>query len=73
MQTPTLADGIAILALAADVISGRLTNPVDISRRLAGIALNLLPVDELKQHLDDEARARVDLVADGVEAAKFGG
>ena len=38
MKTPTLADGISILTLAADVISGRLSNPVDISRRLVNFS-----------------------------------
>lgn len=67
-----ISSGLALLALAADLIAGRLIDPIEISRRLAGLALDLVPVDLLREHLTETARARADTIADAVEGAKFG-
>ncbi len=42
-------------------------------RVLIGLILDLIPHQEAKIYLDDEARKRAELAADIAEAAKFSG
>jgi hypothetical protein len=51
---------------------GREVTPVEIARSLFSLALALIPHEEAKALLDDEARKRVDLLSDAAELAKFG-
>jgi hypothetical protein len=46
--------------------------PLEIARSLFSLALALIPHEEAKALLDDEARKRVDLLSDAAELAKFG-
>lgn len=68
---PTLAQSLEVAALGIDLASGKLTDPVEIGRRLAHVALDVVPVDELKGYLDDEAAKRADAIADVAEALKL--
>lgn len=70
---PTLADGLALMDLAREIISGRMADQATIARTLIGLALDHAPVAELAPYLTDEARRRDDLAADLASAAKFGG
>ena len=47
--------------------------PADAARTLVGIGLAFVPVEDLRQYLDEEARKRAEAVADAAEALKFGG
>ena len=71
MRTPDLGDGLELMSLAYDVISGKETTPMGIGRRLAGIAVNFIPVDELRAYLTEAAQKRDDIAVDLVEDAKF--
>jgi hypothetical protein len=44
--------------------------PSDVARSLVSLALEFVPVDELRLHLTDEAERRADIAADLAEAAK---
>ncbi len=67
------------LALAQRLISVLLTeagkllgmSDVDKARALIGAALEILPVDQLKTHLDASARLAADAAADFAENVKF--
>ncbi|MCL2724771.1 MAG: hypothetical protein FWD69_10080 [Polyangiaceae bacterium] len=62
-----------LATLVASVLSGRLSEPGEISRRLVELGLDLVPVEELRQYLVEADRARAERLADLAEAAKFGG
>lgn len=68
----TLGQGLQILALASDVISGRLNDKLELARRLAYLGLDLAPVDDLKGLLTEEARKRDEIAVDIAEDIKFG-
>lgn len=61
-----------IASLAGDVASGVAETAPTIARRLVAIALSLVPVDDLKTFLSEEARKLDDTLADVAEEAKFG-
>ncbi len=65
-----VVERLAELILAA--LRGAVPTVVDIARALLGIALDFVPVDELRTYLDEEARARVDRQVDAIVTAKFG-
>ncbi len=68
----TLVQGIALLDFARKVLAGDVTDPVEISRALVGLALDLAPVEDLKAYLTDAARQRDDAIVDAAEAIKVG-
>lgn len=45
--------------------------PEGVVRAIVGLLLDLLPHEEAKLYLDEEARKRADLAADALEAVKF--
>lgn len=47
-------------------------SPLDIARVLIRLVLDLLPHDQAKQVLDEEAVKRANVVADAAEDVKFG-
>lgn len=59
--------------LAAGVIEGADPNPAYIVRQLLGLGLELVPVDELRAHLDAVAAARIDTEVDAEMEAKLAG
>lgn len=69
----TLAQGIALLDVSRKVLSGELTDPVQLSRALVGLALDLAPVEELAPYLTEEARRRADAAVDILEAVAVSG
>lgn len=69
MNVPGIA--IKVVRLAADIIDGSIPSPSEIARSLVGIGLDLVPVEELRGHLDAAAVARAEAAADAAEAIKF--
>lgn len=67
----TLEQIAALVQLAADVEEGKLSDPKQIGKALADLALDLLPVDELRAHLDASGQVAADVTADVLEVAKF--
>lgn len=63
--------GIQLARLAADALEGEVT-PADAARRVVAAGLALVPIEELRQYLDEEARQRVEGIADAAEGLKFG-
>ena len=70
--TDVLQAGLALADLGLSVARGERTSPVEVVRGIFAIAVKLLPVDDLKKHLDDAAVRRDELAADLAEEAKFG-
>lgn len=73
MNPPTLAQGIQVLDFARRLISGELSDPAEISKALAELALELVDITSLIPHLTQAARARDNAFADALEAAKVSG
>jgi hypothetical protein len=63
--------GILLVRLGADIIAGDVTDGLAAARSLVGVALDLVPVEELRQYLTEGDRARADLAADMIEEAKL--
>ena len=59
------------MRVLADLLDGASNS--EVARALIGLTLSLVPVSDLKQYLDDEARKRDDAIADAAEQAKVGG
>lgn len=68
------AQGIATALVGAVVreAASMLGDKTDLARTLVGHAANIVPVEVLRQFLDDEAVRRAKAIADGAESAKFG-
>lgn len=60
-----------IIRIGLDVIEGQAPSPADVARAIVGIGLDLVPVEELRSYLTEEARRRGELAADAAEAIKF--
>lgn len=69
----TLEQTAALLRLSADVVEGKITDPKEIASALVGVAVTLIPVNELAPFLATEAQKRVDAAVDELEKAKVGG
>lgn len=57
---------LALAELGAEVARGQVPAAAELAKRLVGLGLELVPVEELRQHLDAEAAARVDALVDAV-------
>lgn len=68
-----LSIGLMLFDLARTIVAGERVDPVEVMRALADIAIQLLPVDQLKTFLDDAARKRDELAVDIAEDAKLKG
>lgn len=62
-----------IIRIGVDALEGQAPSAADVARAIVGVGLDLVPVEELRGYLTDEARRRGELAADVAEAAKFGG
>lgn len=62
----------AFVRIGADLIEQRIDR-AEAARALVSKALDLVPVDELRTYLNDEAARRAELAGDIAEAIKFGG
>ena len=71
MSTPQEV-GIKAALVALGVASGT-TSPVDGAKRLLGLAVDMIPVDELKAFLLERDRIFADLAADVAEEIKLDG
>lgn len=69
---PALGHAATLARLVADVIEGTLPTAADVARRLMGVGLDLVPVDELREYLDDEAKKRQEALYEAAGTAKFG-
>lgn len=67
----SLATAAQLTELAMSITAGTIT-VAEAARKLIGIGLDLVPVEDLKAFLTDEARKRADLAADLAEDVKFG-
>lgn len=56
-----------IIDLGMRVLRGELDTPESIGLALAGLALDLAPVEKLKEHLTEAARLRDDAIVDQLE------
>ena len=62
-----------IMARSAELFGAiAVEDPIAIARAIAGLALDLVPVALLREHLDAEAIARANAEADAAERVKFG-
>lgn len=68
----TLAQGIALLDFSRKVLSGEMNSPQEVARGLIGLALDIVPVNDLREHLTAEAAARADAIVDNLVAIKVG-
>lgn len=57
--------------LAASALEGQAPDAVRIVRSLVGLGLDLVPVEELRAYLDQEAARRIDAQVDIAEEAKI--
>lgn len=70
-MTPTVLDAVPLLIeLAADISEGRVTDAFTVSKRLAGMAVDLIPAATLKPYLTERDRVWADLTVDIAEAIK---
>jgi hypothetical protein len=68
---PTVLAAVPLLVeLVADIESGRVTDAFAVSRKLAALAVDLLPVDTLKPYLTERDRNWADAAVDIAEALK---
>jgi hypothetical protein len=69
-MTPAQQAGVQAALVALGVASGSIT-PADGARQLLGLAVDMIPVDELKQFLTERDRIWADLAADVAEQIKL--
>jgi hypothetical protein len=69
-MTPAVV--LRIIRLGAEVLEGNIPGPGDLARELVGIGLELVPADELREHLDAADQARIETAIDVLEDAKVG-
>lgn len=62
---------VQIVRLGADALDGSI-DPHQAARTLVSAGLDMVPVEDLKRYLEEDARARAELAADAAELAKFG-
>lgn len=61
-----------IIRVAADAVVGAV-NPADVARAVVAVGLELVPEEDLRAYLDEEAAKRAETIADAAERLKFGG
>lgn len=71
-MTKAEAAGVQAALVALAVASGA-KSPADGARELLGLAVDMIPVDELKEFLTDRDRIWADLAADVAEQIKLEG
>jgi len=64
---------ILLVRLVADVLAGDKKDALAVAKELAMLAIEMVPVDELKAFLSDRDRIFADLSADLTEEAKLQG
>lgn len=62
---------ILLLRLAVDVIAGDRKDGAEVAREMMALAVDLIPVEDLKQFLTDRERKFTDLEADVLEQVKL--
>lgn len=71
MSLPLLEVASLLLELGADIRDGKVTDAIAVSKKLAGIAVDAIPVDMLKDSLSERDRVWADLSVDIAEAIKL--
>lgn len=66
----TTETALRLIRVGVDAAEGR-ADPVAIARAAISVALELVPVEDLRNYLDEAAIARAELVATAARAAKF--
>lgn len=62
-----------IMARTSDLFAAiAVEDPIAIARAIAGLGLDLVPIELLREHLDADAIARANAEADLAERLKFG-
>lgn len=70
MSLSIIEVGELLLELGADIRDGRLRDAVIVSRKLMNLAIDAIPVDELKGSLTERDRKWADLAVDIAESIK---
>ncbi|MCL2777619.1 MAG: hypothetical protein FWD73_06410 [Polyangiaceae bacterium] len=65
-----IIEGIA--RLLGDIQAGKIGGSGDAARKLVGLGLDLVPVEELRNYLTEEDMQRAERIADTLEHEKFG-
>lgn len=64
---------ILLLRLAVDVVAGDRKDAAEVAREMMGLAVDMIPVDQLKDFLTDREKKFTDLEADVLEQIKLSG
>lgn len=64
---------ILLLRLAVDVVAGDRKDAAEVAREMMGLAVDMIPVEDLKPFLTDINRKFTDLEADVLEQIKLSG
>ncbi len=67
------AQVVLLTRLVADVLAGDRTDAVAVARQLMAIAVDMIPVDQLKEFLTERDRNFADLATDVAEELKLEG
>ena len=62
--------GLLLIQLGTELATGKVTDALATAKKIMTIAIDLIPVEELRPHLTDRDRAWVDLSVDIAEAIK---
>lgn len=65
--------GILLIRLGADIVAGDVKDGIETARKLMGVAVDMIPVDELKEFLSNQDRIFADLSVDVAEQIKLEG
>jgi hypothetical protein len=65
-----IAAGVRLVRVGVDAAEGKI-DPEAIAAAAVAVALEFVPVEELRQHLDRAAIARAELAADVIEDVRF--
>lgn len=68
----TLDQAAALIDVGLQVLRGAAVDKLAMARALVALALDLAPVESLRDYLTDAARKRDEAIADAAERLKFG-
>lgn len=67
------AQGLLLVRLGADIVAGDRKDAIATARQLMALAVEMVPVDELKEFLTDRDRIFAELATDVAEQIKLDG
>lgn len=68
---PFVFAGLEVARIGADLVTGKRKDPVDAAAAIVSSIARVIPVAELRAHLDDFDRKAIDLAADIAEEEKL--